>query len=152
MAESNTSRFADLDPEAIFSDLMDRYEGLEKPKTIGILMYENPDLKEELKTLLKSSKELFGHTLVAELRGRGLIDGTPSVTPAGTAPVSEDDIRKMLAMLVTKYSNASVKPSSIAGIKADNPDYKSVIAAFNDRCRSIFGYTPRDMLSELGAT
>ena len=142
---STGGRPVTTDPEDIISELMARYEGLEKPKTIGILMYENPDLKGKIKTLQNYSKELFGRPLAVELKERGLIDNTPS-----SAAVSEDDIREMLDTLAAKYLNAPIKPNSIAAIKADNPDYRAVITAFNDRCRLIFGCTPRDKLIELG--
>ena len=142
---SKGGRPSTFDPEAIISELMDRYEGLDKPKTIGILVFENPDMKGSLKTLQNNSNELFGHTLAVELKGRGLIDGGPSA-----AAVTEDDIREMLETLAAKYEKASIRPNTIAELKADNPEYRAVIAAFNDRCRMIFGVTPRNKLVELG--
>lgn len=58
--ESKGGRPTTTDPEAIISELMDRYEGIEKPKTIGILIHENPDMKGQIKTLQNKSNELFG--------------------------------------------------------------------------------------------
>ena len=142
---SSGGRPVTTDPEAIISELMARYEGIGKPKSVGILMFENPDLKGKLKTLQNSSKEFFGHTLAVELQERGLIEGAPSSTA-----VSDDDIREMLDVLTAKYSNAPIRPNSIAELKADNPDHAFAIAAFSNRCRMIFGCAPRNKLIELG--
>ena len=134
-----------IDADALISELADRYEGMERPKSIGILMYENPDLKGNLNTLKNEANELFGHSLAVELRERGLIGGGP-----GGSSVAEDDIRGMLDALAAKYVKAPVRPNTVAELKADNPEYKGVIAAFNDRCRMLFGTTPRSKLVELG--
>lgn len=133
------------DPEAIIAELLERYEGMEKPQSIGILIYENPDLKGPIKTLQNKANEFFGQTLANELRDRGLIDSGPK-----SSDVSEDDIRELLEKLAAKYADAAIKPNSMAELKADNPESKAVLAAFNDRCRLIFGVTARNKLVELG--
>ena len=144
-AGSKGGRPVTTDPEAIISELMDRYEGMDKPKTIGILIYENPDMKGQIKTLQNKANELFGQTLAKELKARGLLSGGSKAED-----VSEDAIRELLDTLAAKYADAPIKPNSMSELKADNPDSKDVLTAFNDRCRLIFGITARKKLVELG--
>ncbi len=135
-----------FDPEELFSELAARYEGLEKPSSIGILAYENPDLKASLKTFQNKSSELFGETPAKVLRRRGILSdaGRKSVE------VTDDEIRVMLDALATKYAGASVKPSSMDELKAGNPEYKATIVAFSARGKMMYGMPPRKKLVELG--
>ena len=134
-----------LDHEAILAEIAERYEDMDKPKTLGILIYENPDMKGPLKTLSNKANELFGRTLAKELKARGLLGGG-----SNAEDVSEDAIRKFLDTLAEKYADAPIKPNSMSELKADNPENKDVLTAFNDRCRLIFGITARKKLIELG--
>ena len=134
-----------IDHEEIIAELLSRYEGMDKPETIGILSYENPDLKGKLKTLSTKANEIFGRSLSVELKERGLITGGRQKTE-----VSEDEIQEVLDILTEKYRDAALKPKTMAELKADNPENKRVIAAFNDRCRLIFGITASKKLIELG--
>ena len=134
-----------LDHEAIIAEIAERYEGMEKPKTLGILIYENPDMKSQLKTISNKANELFGQSLAKELKARGLLsEGSKS------EDVSEEDIKELLDALAEKYANAPIKPNSMSELKADNPESKTVLTAFNDRCRLIFGIPARKKLVELG--
>lgn len=144
-ADSKGGRPTTTDPEAIISELMDRYEGMDKPKTIGILIYENPDMKGQIKTLQNKSNELFGQTLVKEFKARGLLGGDSK-----GGDISEEDIRELLDKLAEKYADAPFKLNSMTELKADNPESKDVLAAFNARCRLIFGMSARKKLVELG--
>lgn len=142
---TNVGRPITTDPEAIMAELAERYEGMEKPKTVKVLIYENPDLKGPIKTIQNRANELYGHTLVKELKSRGLIDG--GVRPSD---ISEEDIREMLDALIKKYANAPIKPSSMSELKAENPESKETLKVFSDRCRFIYGVTPRKKLINLG--
>lgn len=53
----------EIEVNNIINTLLEKYKDKEKPKTIGDLMYDNPELKSNLKTLQNRAKELFGMTL-----------------------------------------------------------------------------------------
>ncbi|MBR3313937.1 MAG: hypothetical protein IKG18_07335, partial [Atopobiaceae bacterium] len=134
-----------VDPEAIFAELTSRYDGVEKPPSIKMLMFENPDLKGNLKSLQNASNEFYGHTLLVELKRRGILGGR-----VRSSNISEEKFRTLLDDLSEKYADTEIKPRTIAELKADNPDKKELIAAFSNRCRQIYGVTPRSKFIELG--
>ena len=131
------------DPEATISELMARYEGKEKPESLLQLKTDNPDMKGKIKTLGNQANDLFGHTLAVELTNRGLIAGKKG-------DFSDDEIREFLNNMVSKYADASPKPSSISELENDNPGSKEVIGAFRKRCSDLFGITPLKKLEALG--
>lgn len=134
-----------LDPEKLIAELEARYEGAPKPKTIGILMFENPDIKGQLKSLQNKSNELFGRSLAKEFKDRGLL-----AERSASSEVTDGDIQAMLDHLTAKYANAVTKPSTKSELEADNPGYEDVIAGFYDRSESIYGVKPRRKLIESG--
>lgn len=134
-----------VDGEELLAEIASRYEDMPKPKTLGNLIFENPDLKSQLKTLSNKANEVFGRSLAKELSSRGLLSGGSS-----TDDVSDEDIQAMLDSLSKKYAGASMKPSSISELKADNPEYKAAITAFSGRGKMIYGITPKNKLIELG--
>ena len=134
-----------VDGEELLAELEQRYDGLPKPRAYGILLNENPDLKGQLKTLSNKSNEVFGKPLGKVLKERGILAGGN-----GADDVSDADIQDMLDALTRKYKDASIKPSSISELKADNPQYKDAITAFSGRGKMIYGMTPKKKLIELG--
>lgn len=134
-----------VDGEKVIAELMARYEDVPKPKSLGILIYENPDLKGKLKTLQNKSNEIFGKTLAKELKERGILSNE-----SASVEVSEGDIKAMLDCLAAKYADAAIKPSNITELKADNPEFKNAIVAFNGRCKMMFGVAPKAKFVELG--
>ena len=139
-----------FDPEKLFSELAARYEGVEKPSSIGTLIHENPDLKASLKTFQNKSSELFGETSAKVLRKRGILANAGKKTGKTGSEITDDEIQSMLDALAAKYAGASVKPSSMAELKIDNPEYKAVIAAFYARAKMMYRTTPRRKLVKLG--
>lgn len=143
--ESNGGRPAVFDAEALLETLASRYKDAAKPKTIGALVQENPDLKPSIKTFSNTATTLYGTTAAKILRSRGILDGGKT-----SGDVSDEDIQAMLDALSAKYANAPTKPSSILKLKADNPEYEAAITAFSERGKEIYGSTPRKKLVELG--
>jgi len=58
----------------VIPELKKRYAVGPKPKSIGILMFENPDLKGQIKTLQNKANELFGMTLKVYFQQEGIIE------------------------------------------------------------------------------
>lgn len=145
----NDGRFA-IDPEAVISEIIDRYSGMEKPQSMGILLCENPDLKDQIKELQVVSKDVFGQPLPKVLQDRGIIGRASRNVESERDETSDDAIRKMLDRLAAKYANAPIKPANLAELKADNLSDKRLITVFNDRCRLMFGVTAKTKLVELG--
>lgn len=134
-----------LDHEELLVELQRRYEGKPKPKKLGLLVYENPDLAGNLKTLTNKSNELFGRTLAKELAARGILDKKP------TEPDIDDDVVKAFVDgLVATYVEVSDKPKTLEGLKKRHPEDVELIDVFRKRCDDIFGTTAADYLKKNG--
>lgn len=81
----------ETDFDAVIDFLIQKYETEPKPKTIGLLMHDNPDLRGTLKTLQNRAQELFGMTLKQYFADLGILaerGESSSAAPAGEkAPV-----------------------------------------------------------------
>lgn len=135
-----------VDPEKLMAELAKRYEGREKPGSLGDLIQENPDLKGPIKTVQNKAPEVFGRTLAKELICRGLLNREAN-TPGA---VSDAGLQAMLDALAEKYADAAARPSSIEQLKAENPEYAAEFAALVARARSLYNTTPKKKLIELG--
>lgn len=61
------------DYQALIDTLIERYEGVEKVKAIGLLMHDNPDLAGQIKTLQNQSNLLFGMSLAKYFKEIGIL-------------------------------------------------------------------------------
>lgn len=136
-----------LDPEAIFAELADRYDGLPKPKAVGLLLNENPDLKGNIKSLQNKSNELFGRSLAKELIARGLLDKPSSDKP----DISDEEILEAVDKLEEKYASADKKAKTLTALKKLEPEYVDVIDALDSkRSRALLGTTAADYFKSHG--
>lgn len=62
------------DYQTLIDTLLKKYEDRPRPKNIGILMFENPELRGQIKTLQNKAPELFGMSLKAFLTEVGLFE------------------------------------------------------------------------------
>lgn len=138
-------RLATFDAEKLFEELSSRYKDAVPPRALNELVSENPDLKGPLKTFGNLSVGLYGKTAAKVLKERGLLR-----TGKATDDVTDGDIRAMLDVLAAKYAGAASKPSSVTGLKAENPEYEDAITAFSSRGEKMYGITPKKKLIELG--
>lgn len=53
--------------------LAEKYRDREKPTAMGVLLFENPEYKAQLKTLQNKAQELFGMTLAKYLQSAGIL-------------------------------------------------------------------------------
>lgn len=138
-------RPATFDAEKLLEELSFRYKDAVPPRALNELVSENPDLKGPLKTFSNLSVGLYGKTVAKVLEERGLLR-----TGKATDDVTDGDIRAMLDVLAAKYTDAASKPSSVTGLKAENPEYKDAITAFSSRSEKMYGITAKKKLIELG--
>ena len=136
---------APLNLEELLSKLEKRYEGREKPANIGILIFENQDLKSEIKAFQRRSQEEYGETAAKVLKRRGVLHSSK-----GAGDVTDDDIKDMIEVLAEKYATRDQKPTTMDELRTDNPEYNDVITAFSSRCKRIFGIKPKQKLIEAG--
>lgn len=135
-----------FDPDELLAELEMRYEGVEKPSAVGILMFENPDLKGNIKTLQNKATELYGKSFGQVLVERGILGSSARV--ANT--ISDDDIRAMVVKLKCVYADSDKRVSTVAALKRLHPEYKAEFAAFTGRCEILYGKTPKNLLIEKG--
>lgn len=83
----------ETDFDAVVDYLMEKYSTAPKPKNMGLLMYDNPDLRASLKTMQNRAPELFGMSLKKYFEDLGLFEERAGAaaasggSPAGKAPV-----------------------------------------------------------------
>ena len=94
------------DYDAVIDALIEKYRDQPKPQSMGILIYDNPEYKSQLKTLQNKANELFGMTLKKYFEELGLLDakqpsaGTPAPIRSGTGTMQD----AAFAMLKDIYS------------------------------------------------
>lgn len=86
------------DYQAIIDSLLEKYKNSPKPRSLGELLFDNPDLKGPLKTLQNKSSEVFGMTLKKYFEEIGIF--VPSrTTNAGTQDAVLETLTKLYAGL-----------------------------------------------------
>ena len=53
----------ETDCDAVVDYLLSKYEDAPKPKNLGLLIHDNPDLRSQLKTMQNRASELYGMSL-----------------------------------------------------------------------------------------
>ena len=134
-----------FDPEDLLAELQRRYEGKPKPKKLGLLIYENPDLGGNLKTLTNKANEVFGRTLAKELAARGILDKNPAAPD-----ISDGAMKAFVDGLVAECVEVSEKPKTLGELKRRHPDKADLIDAFQKRCDELYGATAADYLKKSG--
>ena len=94
------------DYQQIIDALLEKYKDSPKPRSMGELLFDNPDLKGPLKTLQNKSGEVFGMTLkkyfeeigIFASRGTGTAR-TPRTTNAGAQDAVLETLTKLYAGL-----------------------------------------------------
>ena len=108
--ENRGGRPVTVDPEALFAELQQRYEGEPKPAALGVLIHENPDLAGTIKTVQNKCNELYGHTITIELIERGLLDRE---LPKRVNDTSDEEILQAIDALEKKYAKDARRPRSL---------------------------------------
>lgn len=135
--------------EELFEELLVRYEGREKPKTLEILSHDNPDLAGRMKSYANKSQELFGMTWGKVLQDRGLLAEKKAVT-AADALERKNKIEAMIEDLRECYENAPERPSTVKALKLEHPEYVeelNLLAKVSDR---LYGSTMANHLKSVG--
>lgn len=100
-----------IDYDNLINTLLDRYKDKDKPKNVGILMYENQDLKGNIKSLINKSNELFGMTAAKYFKQIGLLESSDSVHVLRTErnnTFNNDELPEaVLSALSASYANVS---------------------------------------------
>lgn len=143
----NMGRPVSVIPEELFAELQRRYDGKPKPKSVGILKYDNPDLAGQIKTVGNKCPELYGHTMTIELIERGLLD---QEIPPRAANLSDDDIRRAVEELREKYAGSAKRPATLIELKEQEPEYAAVLDILNSRSRKLFGMPAGRYLKDIG--
>lgn len=76
------------DYDAVIGALVDKYRDIPKPKNMGILLYDNPEFKSQLKTLQNKAPELFGMSLKKYFEELGLLEEKGTYAGAGATAKS----------------------------------------------------------------
>lgn len=93
------------DSQALIGYLLEKYADKPKPKNMGMLIFDNPEYRGQLKTLQNKAPELFGMSLKAFLTDLGLFaekeEVKPSAKTAGGSmqEAALDALRKLYADL-----------------------------------------------------
>ena len=147
-------------PDKVLDEIAKRYEGKQKPATVGQIKDENPDLAGSLKTIANDAKNLFGQTLAMELKARGILEGKKPRVPSDRvragkkgnprkAFTDEDGVRLSNFLRQLEKESAQVpereKPSSIVKLCAKYPGYSDLI-----RWGTRSGLTSKEQLRERG--
>lgn len=73
------------DYDAVIGALVEKYRDKPKPKNMGILIYDNPEFKGQLKTMQNKAQELFGMTLKKYFEELGLFEEKSVARPSQTS-------------------------------------------------------------------
>lgn len=144
-SSSSQGRPPAFDPEQLLSELQRRYEERPKPKKLGLLVHENPDLGGNLKTLTNKAVEVFGRTLAKELAARGILDKGPAVSD-----IDDEVVKAFVDDLVANYAETDEKPKTLGELKKRHPDQADLIDALQKRCDELYGGTAADFLKKNG--
>lgn len=91
------------DYQRIVDLLLAKYENGPKPKNMGALIFENPELRSQLKTLQNKAPELFGMSLKAFFTDLGLF-ADKAERQAAAAPAAASKQDAALAALQARYA------------------------------------------------
>ena len=83
--ESANAGRPENDYQALIDHLLEKYEDKPKPKNMGMLIFDNPEYRGQLKTLQNKATELFGMSLKAFLTDLGLFAEKEESRPAPKA-------------------------------------------------------------------
>lgn len=96
------------DYQGLIDMLVKKYEKGPKPKNMGALLFDNPELKGQIKTLQNKSQEIFGMTLKQYFAEQGIFaakDDTHAVKKSNPAGEMQDAAREALAQLYSEIDN-----------------------------------------------
>ena len=135
--------------EELIQELLSRYEGMEKPKALGILLHDNPDIKGRMKSFQNKSQEMFGMTWAKYLQERGVLAGKKT-SSASDALDRRDDIEAMIEDLKECYEGDPNKPSTVKALKLAHPEYAEELDLLSKGCEQLFGETTAKYLKSIG--
>lgn len=92
------------DYQPILDALVEKYKTAPKPKSMGELLFDNPEIKAPLKTLQNKANEVFGMTLNKYFQQIGILDKGVRGYRTASANVSESAIDSLQA----RYENIDV--------------------------------------------
>ena len=90
------------DYDAVIQELLDKYKDKPKPKSLGELIFENPEYKSALKTISNSAQERYGKTAAKYFKEIGLIQesaGASNKQQKSKKPLIEEEARNHLETL-----------------------------------------------------
>ena len=100
------------DYQGLVEALLEKYAGGPKPKNMGILIFENPEYRSQIKTLQNKAPELFGMSLKAFFTELGIFEGKEEAV-SGTAarPAAGGVSRQDAGMAALRELYASLDPA-----------------------------------------
>ena len=90
------------DYDAVIQELLEKYKDKPKPKSLGELVFENPEYKSALKTISNFAQERYGKTAAKYFKEIGLIQESSSASnrqQKPKKPMIEDEARNHLERL-----------------------------------------------------
>lgn len=146
-AGSQGGRPVTTDATEVFIELRQRYQSKPLPKTLSILVEQNPDLASRLKTLNNKSKQLFGTTLKEALIVEGLLDAAPKKEKA---EASKAQVDAMIEDLLELYKDNPSKPNTLKKLSLAHPEYAEEFAALTEHGKTWYGTSPVKHLKKIG--
>lgn len=146
-AGAQCGRPVTTDATEVFIELRQRYQGKPLPKTLSILVEQNPDLAGQLKTLSNKSKQLFGATFKEVLIEEGLLDAAPKKEKAAASKAQVD---AMIEDLLDLYAGDPNKPNTFKKLSLAHPEYADEFAALTEHGKEWYGTSPARYLGKLG--
>lgn len=130
------------DFQPVLDALVEKYKDIPKPKTMGELSAENPEIKGQLKTLANKSNQLFGMTLANYFKSIGILAGSNLGSKDHKIPLDE-----LLAELRKRYPEGATLPTSLTQLKDENTDLKTNRLSYT---KEVYGKKPLDYLVSVG--
>ncbi|NBI32163.1 hypothetical protein [Enterorhabdus sp. P55] len=143
---SQGGRPVEVDAEEILQELSSRYEDAVPPSSYGQLLYDNPDLAPQLKTLSNKAREIFGTTMNKELKRRGILRGGYQADET----VDDDEVIALVEALAEVYAAVDDRPKTVVDLEKRHPQEKLCLKALASRAQRIYGMTAKECLRKRG--
>lgn len=103
--QANAAGRPENDYQGVIDFLLEKYSGDYKPKNMGILIYENPDLRGKIKTLQNKANELFGMSFKTFLEEIGILPERAELAATKKEQQTISKSEAALAALQKKYDS-----------------------------------------------